>query len=145
MAIVRGGKHEIREHTPERVASCHLVMSKTTGYLFEIYVDKRLRNKQWPYSKTEHHQPRIFSWKFFAQLNSDFFTSGMTCSAAGMGWSWMVRCLEAGCHMLPPLKSYRNPIGKDRLSTTIFQGLCMLSFCGVVYNQKNESAQLLFS
>ena len=40
----KGGKHEIREHTPERVASCHLVMSKTTGYLFEIYVDKRLRN-----------------------------------------------------------------------------------------------------
>ena len=26
-----------------------------------------------------------------------------------------------------PLKSYQNPIGKDRLPTTIFQGLCQTS------------------
>ena len=31
-----------------------------------------------------------------------------------------------------PFKSYRNPKGKDRLPTTIFQGLLLLNFGGVI-------------
>ena len=61
------------------------------------------------------------------------------------GWGNLTKILVESYWGTPPkfnsspLKSYRNPIGKDRLPTTIFQGLYTLNLGGVGWRSPSKT------